>query len=218
VTCVSFYVCSDWNPQVDLQAQDRAHRIGQQKPVQVFRFITEGSIEEKVVERAMIKLKLDAVVVQQGRLADRNKALSKEEMLEMVQFGADAIFKTQNKTGADADEVTEADIDELLRIGAAKTKNMAETVAKKVGPGVGGGLLDFKINSSSSQTFEGVDFKDKAERERLKQLRLAIANGMSDAVGARAVKKTFLTYNEEEVFKALAATQSSGSSNREPTS
>nr|GMD85299.1 ISWI chromatin-remodeling complex ATPase CHR11 [Ipomoea batatas] len=32
---------SDWNPQVDLQAQDRAHRIGQKKEVQVFRFCTE---------------------------------------------------------------------------------------------------------------------------------------------------------------------------------
>lgn len=56
---------SDWNPQVDLQAQDRAHRIGQKKPVQVFRLITEGSVEEKILERAMVKLKLDAMVVQQ---------------------------------------------------------------------------------------------------------------------------------------------------------
>lgn len=43
---------SDWNPQADLQAQDRAHRIGQKKPVQVFRLVTEHTIEEKIVERA----------------------------------------------------------------------------------------------------------------------------------------------------------------------
>nr|GLL47940.1 chromatin-remodeling complex ATPase chain-like protein [Ipomoea trifida] len=47
---------SDWNPQVDLQAQDRAHRIGQKKEVQVFRFCTEYTIEEKVIERAYKKL------------------------------------------------------------------------------------------------------------------------------------------------------------------
>jgi SWI/SNF-related matrix-associated actin-dependent regulator of chromatin subfamily A member 5 len=40
---------SDWNPQMDLQAMDRAHRIGQKKEVQVFRFCIENSIEEKVM-------------------------------------------------------------------------------------------------------------------------------------------------------------------------
>ena len=40
---------SDWNPQMDLQAMDRAHRIGQTKPVTVFRFITEGTVEEKII-------------------------------------------------------------------------------------------------------------------------------------------------------------------------
>ena len=91
---------SDWNPQVDLQAQDRAHRIGQTKPVTVFRLVTEGAIEEKVskkkltlcihifknsistlfgcekiVERAEAKLHLDALVIQQGRLVEQNKGL-----------------------------------------------------------------------------------------------------------------------------------------------
>ena len=107
---------SDWNPQVDLQAQDRAHRIGQTKPVSVFRLVTTDSIEEKIVERAMVKLKLDAVVVQQvcrslrgfmvdfssvctfactaqGRLAEKSKALSKDEMIAMIQYGADSVFR-----------------------------------------------------------------------------------------------------------------------------
>ncbi len=45
---VSLVPHSDWNPQMDLQAMDRAHRIGQKKEVQVFRFCIENSIEEKV--------------------------------------------------------------------------------------------------------------------------------------------------------------------------
>lgn len=61
---------SDWNPQMDLQAMDRAHRIGQKKEVQVFRFCIENSIEEKVIEKAYKKLRLDALVIQQGRLSD----------------------------------------------------------------------------------------------------------------------------------------------------
>jgi SNF2 family DNA or RNA helicase len=50
------------------QAQDRAHRIGQKKVVRVFRFITENSVEEKIIERAEKKLYLDAVVIQQVHL------------------------------------------------------------------------------------------------------------------------------------------------------
>ncbi|NXF28006.1 SMCA5 regulator, partial [Rhodinocichla rosea] len=57
---------SDWNPQVDLQAMDRAHRIGQTKTVRVFRFITDNTVEERIVERAEMKLRLDSIVIQQG--------------------------------------------------------------------------------------------------------------------------------------------------------
>lgn len=47
-------------------SQDRAHRIGQQKQVRVFRFITENTVEERIVERAEMKLRLDSIVIQQG--------------------------------------------------------------------------------------------------------------------------------------------------------
>lgn len=47
---------------------DRAHRIGQKKQVKVFRFIHENSMEEKLVERAEVKLRLDKLVIQQGLL------------------------------------------------------------------------------------------------------------------------------------------------------
>ena len=48
---------------------------GQKKPVQVFRFITEGTVEEKIIERADRKLFLDAAVIQQGRLAEQVSVL-----------------------------------------------------------------------------------------------------------------------------------------------
>lgn len=62
-----FVILSPRNPQADLQAMDRAHRIGQTKQVYVFRFITEGSVEERMLERAAQKLRLDQLVIQQGR-------------------------------------------------------------------------------------------------------------------------------------------------------
>ena len=61
---------SNVNHSVDLLCcvfQDRAHRIGQKKQVHVFRFITESTVEERIVERAEMKLRLDAIVIQQGK-------------------------------------------------------------------------------------------------------------------------------------------------------
>jgi len=60
---VVIFVDSDWNPQMDLQAQDRAHRIGQTRPVRIYRLVTGNSIEAKIVERAAHKLKLGALVL-----------------------------------------------------------------------------------------------------------------------------------------------------------
>jgi SWI/SNF-related matrix-associated actin-dependent regulator of chromatin subfamily A member 5 len=83
---------SDWNPQIDLQAMDRAHRIGQKKVVQVFRLVTTDTMEEKMIERQSLKLKLDTMIIQKGRLAPKQANMGKEEMADMVNYGADAIF------------------------------------------------------------------------------------------------------------------------------
>lgn len=53
---------------------DRAHRIGQTKQVYVYRFVTEGSVEERMLDRAAHKLRLDQLVIQQGR-AQQNKSM-----------------------------------------------------------------------------------------------------------------------------------------------
>jgi SNF2 family DNA or RNA helicase len=53
-------------------AEDRAHRIGQKKQVVVFRFITEDAVEEKVIDRATQKLRLDQLVIQQGRAVQKS--------------------------------------------------------------------------------------------------------------------------------------------------
>ncbi|VDK31248.1 unnamed protein product [Anisakis simplex] len=47
---------------------DRAHRIGQKKQVRVFRFITESTVDERIIERAEMKLRLDSIVIQQVRI------------------------------------------------------------------------------------------------------------------------------------------------------
>ena len=75
---------------------DRAHRIGQKKEVQVFRFCIAHSVEEKVIEKAYKKLRLDALVIQQGRLQTENKAaVNKDDLLSMVRYGAETVFSSE---------------------------------------------------------------------------------------------------------------------------
>ncbi|KIW49268.1 hypothetical protein PV05_10962 [Exophiala xenobiotica] len=58
---------SDWNPQQDLQAMDRAHRIGQTKPVIVYRLATRGTVEETLLFKADAKRKLEKLIIQKGK-------------------------------------------------------------------------------------------------------------------------------------------------------
>ena len=53
---------SDWNPTVDLQAMDRAHRLGQTKQVTVYRLICKGTIEERILQRAKEKSEIQRMV------------------------------------------------------------------------------------------------------------------------------------------------------------
>lgn len=57
---------SDWNPQADLQAMARAHRIGQKKPVSIYRLVSKETVEEEVLERARNKLMLEFITIQRG--------------------------------------------------------------------------------------------------------------------------------------------------------
>jgi chromodomain-helicase-DNA-binding protein 1 len=70
---------SDWNPQADLQAMARAHRIGQKRPVNIYRLVSKETVEEEVLERARNKLLLEYLTIQAG-VTDDGKAAFKAEM------------------------------------------------------------------------------------------------------------------------------------------
>ncbi|KAN0132684.1 SNF2 family N-terminal domain containing protein [Lactarius tabidus] len=138
---------SDWNPQADLQAMDRAHRIGQTKQVYVFRFITEESVEERMLERGAQKLRLDQLVIQQGR-QQLQKAANKEELLEMITLGAEKIVNSAENFQIDDD------IDAIIQRGEERT---AELSQKYEGLNLED-LSNFKSDSSLQQ-WEGEDFR-----------------------------------------------------------
>ncbi|KAH7654970.1 Calcium/calmodulin-dependent protein kinase protein [Dioscorea alata] len=138
---------SDWNPQVDLQAQDRAHRIGQKKEVQVFRFCTEYTIEEKVIESAYKKLALDALVIQQGRLSE-HKTVNKDELLQMVKFGAEMVFSSKDST------ITDEDIDRIIAKGEEATAELDAKMMK---------FTEDAIKFKMDDTGEFYDFDDEKD-------------------------------------------------------
>lgn len=153
---------SDWNPQADLQAMDRAHRIGQTKQVVVFRFVTEQAIEEKVLERAAQKLRLDQLVIQQGRAQQAAKAAaSKDELLNMIQHGAEKVFESKGPTGALASksDLSEDDIDAILRHGEERTAQLNARYEKL-------GIDDLqKFTSDNAYEWNGENFAANPKKE-----------------------------------------------------
>lgn len=74
-------------------------------------------MEEKIVERAEVKLRLDKLVIQQGRLADsKSQTLNKDEMLNIIRHGANHVFASKES------EITDEDIDTILQKGELKVR------------------------------------------------------------------------------------------------
>lgn len=118
---------TDWNPQADLQAQARAHRIGQKNPVTVYRLITQGTVEEQMMGRIRKKLYLSAKVTEgmrdlHSKEADdddsevKNEAgdmptMSTGQLLSLVRSGSRAIARD----GIDPTELLSWDWDTMIK-------------------------------------------------------------------------------------------------------
>uniref|UniRef100_A0A673LAN5 Chromodomain-helicase-DNA-binding protein 6-like n=1 Tax=Sinocyclocheilus rhinocerous TaxID=307959 RepID=A0A673LAN5_9TELE len=112
-TCIIFD--SDWNPQNDLQAQARCHRIGQSKAVKVYRLITRNSYEREMFDKASLKLGLDKAVLQDiNRKGSINgvQQLSKMEVEDLLRKGAYGALMDEEDEGS---KFCEEDIDQILQ-------------------------------------------------------------------------------------------------------
>ncbi|EKM60438.1 uncharacterized protein PHACADRAFT_179732 [Phanerochaete carnosa HHB-10118-sp] len=99
---------SDWNPHADLQAQDRAHRIGQTKVVRILRFITEKSVEEAMFARARYKLDIDDKVIQAGRFDNKSTQEEQEEFLRSI------LEADQEEENEEAGDMNDEEINEII--------------------------------------------------------------------------------------------------------
>ena len=156
---------------------DRAHRIGQKKEVQVFRFCTEASIEEKVIEKAYKKLRLDALVIQQGRLTENTKTVNKEDLLAMVRYGAERVFSS------DAADVTDEDIDAIIKKGEQETAALNDKMQQ-----FAEGAVKFTMDGGLDNVYDykgagdGDDKGDEAARAISRAALAHAADGLASGV------------------------------------
>lgn len=151
-TCILYD--SDWNPQNDLQAMARVHRIGQTKKVHVYRLISANTIEERIVERAAKKLYLDQAVNRESEnsTSSDGAGLGAKSMLKDIKFGCQAIFggKTNMKLPSwrEIDEITDRERKESDSLGKL-TGGTEENGAK----------FDSEKEFTATQIFGGMDYK-----------------------------------------------------------
>ncbi|KAF7224485.1 chromodomain-helicase-DNA-binding protein 2 isoform X3 [Nothobranchius furzeri] len=157
---------SDWNPQNDLQAQARAHRIGQKKQVNIYRLVTKGTVEEDIIERAKKKMVLDHLVIQRmdttGRTVLDNSSgtsnsnpFNKEELTAILKFGAEDLFK---EAEGEESEPQEMDIDEILRLAETRESDQGSSATDEL-------LSQFKVANFSSMEEPAPEFEDRPVRE-----------------------------------------------------
>ena len=96
---------SDWNPHQDLQAQDRAHRIGQKNEVRILRLISSNSVEEKILERAKFKLDMDGKVIQAGKFDNKSSNEEREALLRTLLETAEAAEQLAEQEEMDDDDL-----------------------------------------------------------------------------------------------------------------
>eukprot|EP01013_Petalomonas_cantuscygni_P009363 TRINITY_DN22198_c0_g1_i1.p1 TRINITY_DN22198_c0_g1~~TRINITY_DN22198_c0_g1_i1.p1 ORF type:complete len:1005 (+),score=224.24 TRINITY_DN22198_c0_g1_i1:63-3077(+) len=169
---------SDWNPQADLQAQDRAHRIGQTRPVAVYRLLTANSVESYLVHRANQKLRLEHLVIERGGF-DRSRSagrhlLSQEDLLEILNMRTG---DGDVHVGAVGDDDEDAGIDD-----ATLEKVLDRTQ-----------MLDMLLSSSrvgDSAEAEDADVEAAAEAERI------IESGGDEKAALSALRDTSATLHD----------------------
>ncbi|XP_030758143.1 ATP-dependent helicase brm-like [Sitophilus oryzae] len=111
---------SDWNPHQDLQAQDRAHRIGQQNEVRVLRLMTVNSVEERILAAARYKLNMDEKVIQAGMFDQKSTGSERQQFLQTI----------LHQDGDDEEEENEVPDDETVNQMVARSVDEFELFQK----------------------------------------------------------------------------------------
>ncbi|WFD26392.1 DNA helicase [Malassezia nana] len=185
---------SDWNPQNDLQAMSRAHRLNSKFHVSVFRFLTKGTVEEDVLERAKQKMVLEYAIINQmdtsgtnfapKSLNKSNQNFSREELGAILKFGAQSMFKGDED--GQQKKLDEMDLDEILQHAEARDTEADSNTASSGGQAFlqqFAQVQDFKADDVSWDDIIPVEDRVKAEEEERKR---AVESAMAASSRRRA--------------------------------
>ncbi|CEF64135.1 SWI/SNF-related matrix-associated actin-dependent regulator of chromatin subfamily A member 5 [Strongyloides ratti] len=167
----------DWNPQMDLQAADRVHRIGQKKQVKIFRLIAEGTVDEEIYKVAEKKLHLDNLVIQKGRMNEMKREMKQEEIMRILRNDIEEVGNL--KKGK-----FKYNIEEIVERSSLKYKKIQDEI-NGISKSQSNIFLETHRNSNSRENnmyhFNGNDYKilqknnnDQPEVEYIKKKRLSI--------------------------------------------
>ena len=183
---------SDWNPHQDLQAQDRAHRIGQTKEVRILRLITENSVEERVLSTAHLKLEMDGKVIQAGRFDDKSTAAEREAFLKSI------LEQSTDQSSRESEEMDDEELNQLLARGDDELTIFRQIDDERnrtsaYGPGkkldrlmAESELPDIYRNDQLEDELETTLLLGRGARERAT---VRYADGLTDDQWARAIEK-----------------------------
>ncbi|KAF4629144.1 hypothetical protein G7Y89_g9001 [Cudoniella acicularis] len=206
---------SDWNPHQDLQAQDRAHRIGQKNEVRILRLISSNSVEEKILERAKYKLDIDGKVIQAGRFDNKSSETDRDAMLRVMLETADAAetLEQEEMDDEDLNMILARSEDELIKFREMDTERAKDPI---YGAGAGGKrmprlmaeneLPEIYMSDGNPIVDEPEEIKGRGARERT---RVKYDDGLTEEQWLNAVD------DDEDTPEAAAARKQARKDRRE---
>ena len=190
----------DMNPQMDFQAQARCHRIGQDKPVHVYRLITESTVEEVIMNRSMKKITLSMNTVETAAAASsafesgNDDKLSSDSILEMITFGLHKIMGGEVDDQSTDQELLNLSIDDLLK---EETKSDLSMSVEDIGSAA--------TQEQSIYLYEGVDYKQDGTKD-IKKDEQALRNLLGE-VGLDLPSPVSVPEGSKKTFKKKGASR-----------
>ncbi|CAL1402457.1 unnamed protein product [Linum trigynum] len=175
---------SDFNPHADIQAMNRAHRIGQSKRLLVYRLVVRASVEERILQLAKKKLMLDQLFV--------NKSGSQKEVEDILRWGTEELFSDSNGTHL---KENQSNKDEIIVD--------VEQKQKKKGGGLGDVYQDKCTDGGSKIMWDDTAISKLLDRSNLQTGLANVSEGECENDMLGSVKS--LEWNDETAEEPVAA-------------